>query len=73
MPLDQRKLGTVVQEQMEAIENDHGEDCEIGDVCVIVQVVCPDQIETRVRSTEDMRPNARLGLLIQALRGELSL
>jgi len=41
MSLDQSKVGRVVAEQMEAIENDYGEDCEIGDVCTIVEVVGP--------------------------------
>jgi hypothetical protein len=70
MPLDQSKLGTVVQQQMEAIESDHGDECEIGDVCVIVQVVCPDRVEIRVRSSE-MYPHTRVGLMAQALRAEL--
>jgi hypothetical protein len=39
MSLDQSKVGRVVAEQMEAIENDYGDDCEIGDVCTIVEVV----------------------------------
>ena len=33
MALDQSKMGRVVAEQMEAIEADYGDDCEIGDVC----------------------------------------
>ena len=32
MALDQSKIGRVVAEQMEAIEGDYGDDCEIGDV-----------------------------------------
>jgi hypothetical protein len=72
MPIDQTKLGRVVQEQMEAIERDHGEECQIGDVCVIVQVVCPpDQLEVRVRSADGMLPNATVGLIAQALRNTL--
>ena len=39
MALDQSKIGRVVAEQMEAIEGDYGDDCEIGDVCTIVEVV----------------------------------
>jgi hypothetical protein len=65
--IDQTKLGMVVQEQMEAIERDHGPECEIGDVCVIVQVVCPEHAEIRVRCNEE-NPNIRVGLLTQALR-----
>lgn len=70
MTLDQSKLGQVVAEQMEAIEQDHGEECEIGDVCVIVEVLCPEASTIRVR-TSDQRPHIRLGLLAQALRMEL--
>jgi hypothetical protein len=70
MTMDQSKLGQVVAEQMEAIEEDHGEECEIGDVCVIVEVVCPEESTVRVRSS-DRRPHIRTGLLLQALRMEL--
>ena len=70
MTMDQSKLGQVVAEQMEAIEEDHGEECEIGDVCVIVEVLCPENSTIRVRSS-DQRPHIRLGLLTQALRMEL--
>jgi len=71
MTMDQSKLGRVVAEQMEAIEEDHGEECEIGDVCVIVEVLCPENSTVRVRSS-DQRPHIRLGLLTQALKMELS-
>jgi hypothetical protein len=70
MPIDQTKLGTVVQEQMEAIEEAHQEeDCELGDVIVLVEVLCPhkDQREVRVRSSP-MSPHARSGLLAEALK-----
>ena len=62
MPMDQTKLGTVVQRQMEAIEEAHGDDCEIGDVVVIVEVICPQGADIRVRCS-DARPHIALGLL----------
>ncbi len=62
MPIDQSKLGTVVQEQMVAIEADHGEDCEIGDVVVIVEVRCPEENDIRVRCS-DPRPQVAFGLM----------
>src|ERR1043165_1442853 len=65
MSLDQSKVGRVVAEQMEAIENDYGEDCEIGDVCTIVEVVGPHGSHVRVRSS-DMRPHSGLGLIRMA-------
>src|ERR1700709_2561815 len=52
MALDQSKIGRVVAEQMEAIEGDYGDDCEIGDVCTIVEVVGPHRSHVRVRTTE---------------------
>jgi len=66
MPIDQTKLGVVVSEQMEAIEQDHdGEDCEIGDVVVIVEVRCAEATDVRVRCS-DSRPQIALGLLATA-------
>src|SRR5918993_944055 len=65
MSLDQSKVGRVVAEQMEAIENDYGDDCEIGDVCTIVEVVGPHGSHVRVRSS-DMRPHSGLGLIRMA-------
>jgi hypothetical protein len=62
MPIDQSKLGIVVQEQMEAIEQDHSEECEIGDVVVIVEVRCAETNDVRVRCS-DTRPQVALGLL----------
>src|SRR6476646_9013819 len=73
MSLDQSKAGRVVAEQMEAIENDYGDDCEIGDVCTIVEVVGPHGSHVRVRSS-DMRPHSGLGLIRmaeQAMLGNL--
>src|SRR3954453_6636406 len=65
MTLDQSKVGQGGAEQMEAIENDYGDDCEIGDVCTIVEVVGPHGSHVRVRSS-DMRPHSGLGLIRMA-------
>jgi hypothetical protein len=62
MALDQSKVGTVVAKQMEALEADYGDDCEIGDVCTIVEVLGPHGSHLRVRSS-DMRPHITIGLL----------
>jgi hypothetical protein len=50
---------------MEALEADYGEDCQIGDVCTIVEVVGPHGSHVRVR-TSDMRPHMALGLIRMA-------
>jgi hypothetical protein len=62
MALDQTKMGRVVADQMEAIESDYGDDCEIGDVCAIVEVMGPHGSHLRVRGS-DMRPHIMVGLL----------
>lgn len=60
--LDQSKIGRVVTEQMAALEDQYGEDCEIGDVCTIVEIVGPHGSTVRVRSS-DARSHITLGLL----------
>jgi hypothetical protein len=62
MALDQTKMGRVVAEQMEVLEANHDEDCEIGDVCAIVEVLGPHGSAVRVRGS-DMRPHIMIGLL----------
>jgi hypothetical protein len=62
MALDQRKIGQVVTEQMAALELQYGEDCEIGDVCTIVEIIGPHGSTVRVRSSE-VRSHIAIGLL----------
>jgi hypothetical protein len=62
MTLDQRKIGQVVTEQMAALERQYGEDCEIGDVCTIVEIIGPHGSTVRVRSSE-VRSHIAIGLL----------
>ncbi|HXV04650.1 MAG TPA: hypothetical protein VFP23_01945 [Solirubrobacterales bacterium] len=75
MALDQSKVGQHITAQMEALEADYGDDCEIGDICTIVEVVGPHGSHVRVRSS-DMRPHVVIGLLriseemfLSAMRG----
>lgn len=65
MALDQTKVGQVVAAQMEALEEAYGDDCEIGDVCTIVEVVGPHGSHVRVRTSE-LRPHVSIGLLRMA-------
>jgi hypothetical protein len=62
MTLDATKIGHVVAAQMEALEMRFGDDCEIGDVCTIVEVIGPHGSEVAMRSSE-MRPHALIGLI----------
>jgi hypothetical protein len=59
---DQTKIGQVVSEQMEALEADYGEDCRIGDVCTVVEIIGPHGSTVRVRSS-DPRSHIAVGLL----------
>jgi hypothetical protein len=68
--LDQIKIGTVVAEQMASLEVDYGDDCEIGDVCTIVEVVTPNGSAVRVRGS--IENHAAIGLLRVAERLLLS-
>jgi hypothetical protein len=62
MAIDQTKIGQVVAEQMEAIEGEYGDDCEIGDVCTIVEVLGPHGSTVRVRNSAG-RAHIGIGLL----------
>jgi hypothetical protein len=62
MIFDQTKIGQVVSEQMEALEADYGDGCEIGDVCTVVEVIGPHGSTVRVRSSSP-RLHIAVGLL----------
>jgi hypothetical protein len=66
MPLDASKIGQVVAEQMEALEGRFGDDCQIGDVCTIVEVLGPHGSQVAVRPGADVRPHGLIGLLRMA-------
>ena len=65
MTLDQSKIGHVVAAQMEALEERFSEDCQIGDVCIVVEVTGPHGSSVSVRSDES-RPHTTIGLLRMA-------
>jgi hypothetical protein len=65
MTFDQSKIGQVVAAQMEALEGRYGEECEIGNVCTIVEVLGPHGSDVSVRSSE-ARPHTTIGLLRMA-------
>jgi hypothetical protein len=65
MSFDQSKIGQVVAAQMEALEDRYGDDCQIGDVCTIVEVIGPHGSDVAVRSSE-ARPHVLVGLLRMA-------
>ncbi|HYM54129.1 MAG TPA: hypothetical protein VES97_02115 [Solirubrobacteraceae bacterium] len=66
MALDASKIGKVVAEQMEALESRFGDDCQIGDVCTIVEVIGPHGSQVAMRPSGGMRPHALIGLIKMA-------
>jgi len=62
MALDQTKIGQLVAEHMAALEAHYGDDCEIGDVASIVEIIGPHGSTVRVRSS-DPRSHITVGLL----------
>lgn len=66
MSLDATKIGQVVAEQMEALEERFGSDCQIGDVCTIVEIFGPHGSSVALRPGADVRPHALVGLLRMA-------
>ena len=62
MSIDQARVGAHIAAQMEAIERDYGDDCQIGDICTVVEVLGPHGSHVRVRPS-DARPHVGVGLL----------
>src|SRR5207302_524331 len=62
MSIDQARVGEHIAAQMEAIERDYGDDCQIGDICTVVEVLGQHGSHVRVRPS-DARPHVGVGLL----------
>lgn len=62
MALDQSKVGEHIANQMEALEADYGEECQVGDILTIVEVIGPHGSHVRIRSS-NLRPHSVVGLL----------
>jgi len=63
MALDASKIGQVVADQMEALEGRFGDDCQIGDVCTVVEILGPHGSSVAVRHSADVRTHGLIGLL----------
>jgi hypothetical protein len=68
MSLDATRIGQVVAEQMEALEQRFGDDCQIGDVCTIVEVLGPHGSSVALRAGPEVRHHTLIGLLRMAER-----
>jgi hypothetical protein len=77
MAFDGSKIGQHVAAMMEALERDFGDGAEIGDVCIVVEVLTrpgennPFDSQHRMRFTG--RPHHAIGLLRSAERSLLEL
>lgn len=65
MAFDQIKVGQLTADLMENLEQRYGDDSEIGDVCLIVEVVGPHGSEITTQSSSARR-HVNLGLLDMA-------
>jgi hypothetical protein len=65
MALDQIKVGQLTADLMENLEQRYGDDSEIGDVCLIVEVVGPHGSEVTTQCSSPRR-HVNLGLLAVA-------
>jgi len=62
MPLDQLKVGQLTADLMENLEERYGEGSQIGDVCLIVEVVGPHGSEISTQCSSSRR-HVNIGLL----------
>jgi hypothetical protein len=67
MAFDQTKLGNLAAQVMDQLEQDYGAEAEIGDACLIVEVLSSRGSEVTVRTTNPRR-HVTLGLLDFAQR-----
>ena len=71
MALDPSKITELVEQQIDALEGIYDDECEIGDVVVIVEVRGPHGSHARMRTTES-RCHVNIGLLRMAEHSTLS-
>ncbi len=62
MAFDQLKVGQLSAELMENLEQRYSEDAEIGDVCLIVEVITAEGSEITMQSSTTRR-HVNIGLL----------
>jgi hypothetical protein len=62
MPFDQTKVGRLTADLMENLEQRYSDESEIGDVCLIVEVVGPHGSEITTQSSSGRR-HVNVGLL----------
>jgi hypothetical protein len=63
LAFDQTKIGTLTAELMDALEEEYGEDSEIGSMALIVEITTPDRGSEVATKFSDYRRHVNLGLL----------
>ena len=63
MSIDQSKIGQLVAEQMEEIEDEYGEEATISDVCLVLETQTEDSSNIKMGASVETGPHAILGLL----------
>jgi hypothetical protein len=72
--LDQTKIGQLAAELMDNLEERYGEDAEIGDVVLIVEITSPEHGSQIAMSQTNPRGHVNLGLVEAAshiVRGQM--
>jgi hypothetical protein len=67
MAFDQRKVGRLTTELMDRLDDEYGEDCEIGDLVLITEILGPHGSAVTLQLSQP-RKHVNLGLLAMAER-----
>jgi hypothetical protein len=67
MAFDQRKVGRLTTELVDRLDDEYGEDCEIGDLVLITEILGPHGSAVTLQLSQP-RKHVNLGLLAMAER-----
>jgi hypothetical protein len=67
MAFDQTKVGRLTTELMDRLDDEYGEDCEIGDLILVAEVLGPHGSAVTLQLSQP-RKHVNLGLLAMAER-----
>jgi hypothetical protein len=67
MAFDQTKVGQLTTDLMDRLDDEYGEDCEIGDLILVAEILGPHGSAVTLQLSQ-MRKHVNLGLLAMAER-----
>jgi hypothetical protein len=67
MAFDQTKVGQLTTDLMDRLDDEYGEDCEIGDLILVAEIMGPHGSAVTLQLSQ-MRKHVNLGLLAMAER-----